>query len=109
MKLIMGCDDYGLELANILSEHLIENGYEIVMVDPRDESVDYPEIAETVALAVSDGQYEKARESLEDVLKYAQSLGCEILGTASQAFLAIVMIAEGHFHHGIKILEEKTY
>ena len=55
---------------------------------------------------VSDRQYEKAREPLEDVLRYAQSLGCEILGTASQVFLAVVLIAEGHFHHGMKILED---
>lgn len=54
---------------------------------------------------VSDGQYDKAREPLEDVLRNAQSHGSEILGTASQAFLAVILIAEGHFHRGIKILE----
>jgi tetratricopeptide (TPR) repeat protein len=55
---------------------------------------------------VSNGQYDMAREPLEDVLKNAQSLGSEILGTASQSFLAVVLIAEGHFNRGIKILAE---
>ncbi|MCU0599893.1 MAG: AAA family ATPase, partial [Desulfobacterales bacterium] len=40
---------------------------------------------------ISDGQYDKAREPLEDVLMNARSLGSEILGTASQAFLAVLL------------------
>ena len=55
---------------------------------------------------VSEGQYDKAREPLEAVLRDAQSLGSEILGTASLAFLAVVLIYEGHFNRGMKILEE---
>lgn len=54
---------------------------------------------------VSAEQYDKARETLEEVLRYAQTLGCEVLGTASQAFLAVALIAGGQFRRGIKMLE----
>lgn len=60
MKLILGYDEFGMQLGEMLREHLIECGHEIDMVRPgEDMHEDYPEIAEKVALAISRGEYSR--------------------------------------------------
>lgn len=54
---------------------------------------------------VSDRQYAKAKEALQDVLKFATNAGCELLGTPAKLFLGVISIAEGHFDQGLKTLE----
>ncbi len=53
----------------------------------------------------SDRQYAKAKEALQDVLKFATNSGCELLGTPAKLFLGVISIAEGHFDQGLKVLE----
>lgn len=56
----LGCDHGGFDLKNIIIEHLKEQGIEIKDFGCYSkESVDYPDYAKAVALAVSSGQCEK--------------------------------------------------
>jgi len=60
MKLILGCDEFGLELGKLLQEHLTEKGHEVSMVCPvEDCQADYPAIAEKVALAIARGEFNR--------------------------------------------------
>jgi class 3 adenylate cyclase/tetratricopeptide (TPR) repeat protein len=51
-------------------------------------------------------QYAEAKEALQDVLKFAMSSGCELLGTPAKLFLGVISIAEGHFEQGLNMLED---
>jgi len=60
MRVAIGSDHFGLALKNVLFAHLKERGHDVTdcgVYTP--EAVDYPDIAEAVALAVAGGQYER--------------------------------------------------
>lgn len=60
MKLALGSDHAGLDLKNMLVEHLRGAGHDVVDVGTHSrESVDYPDFAEKVGHAVLDGQAER--------------------------------------------------
>jgi len=60
-KIAIGCDHNGLEIKNLLRDHLIERGCEVVDFGVHDnEPVDYPEIAGSVAEAVQKGTFNRA-------------------------------------------------
>lgn len=57
----IGCDHGGLEIKNVLLEHLKEKGYEVRDFGTYDKtSVDYPDIAEVVCKEVVSGALEFA-------------------------------------------------
>jgi ribose 5-phosphate isomerase B len=56
MKLVIGCDHAGLGLKGELLAHLMAAGHEVNDLGTYDsQSIDYPDYAEKVALAVADG------------------------------------------------------
>ncbi len=60
MKLVIGCDEAGLELKNAMVEHLREMGHDISDFGVYDETpILYPEKAFEVANAVVTGEYER--------------------------------------------------
>jgi len=57
----IGCDHGGVELKNVLRDHLKDLGYEVVDHGVHDKkSVDYPDIAKDVCPHVVSGEYEFA-------------------------------------------------
>lgn len=60
-KIVIGCDQNGLDLKNHLRDHMIERGYEVDDFGVHDkEPVDYPDIGAAVAEAVRQGKYDRA-------------------------------------------------
>ncbi len=59
MKIAIGSDHGGFKLKEVIKEYLIKKGYEISDFGCySEESVDYPDYAERVAKAVSNGEYD---------------------------------------------------
>ncbi len=52
------------------------------------------------------GDYRKAKELLVEVLEFARSIGCRYLGTPAECFLAVVLIYEGRFSEGMRMLKK---
>jgi len=60
MKIVLGADHAGYELKEEMATRLVDSGYEIVDVGTHStESVDYPDVAETLGRAVLDGEAER--------------------------------------------------
>lgn len=61
MRIAVGADINGLELKEIVKDHLRELGHEVVDYGiESDQDIDYPDVAEPVARAVADGGVERA-------------------------------------------------
>ncbi len=59
-KIIVGCDHFGRKLLDELNLELKEFGYAYVDVGTsQDVPVDYPDVAEKVALAITKGEYDR--------------------------------------------------
>jgi ribose 5-phosphate isomerase B len=59
-RIIIGSDHYGLSLKNLICDYLPQKGYEVVDFGSyTDDPVDYPDIAEKVALEISAGNYSR--------------------------------------------------
>ena len=52
------------------------------------------------------GQFEKAEALLKEVLSYSQNFGCDIMKTPAQLAFGTVLLADGHFNQGIKMIED---
>lgn len=60
MKIVIAADHAGFELKEIITKFIKELGYEVFDMGTSSScSVDYPDYAEAVAKAVSDGTYER--------------------------------------------------
>jgi ribose 5-phosphate isomerase B len=60
MKIAVGSDHAGVELKKAVIAWLEKNGYEYNDMGPyTEESVDYPDYARKVAIAVADGRYDQ--------------------------------------------------
>ena len=60
MKIVVGSDHFAAGLKDVLAGHLVDLGYEVVDVSPAlDEPVDYPDVAEKLALTVANGEFER--------------------------------------------------
>ena len=58
MKIAVGSDDVGFELKTLVSEFLKSQGHEVDdFGPPTPEPVDYPDVAEKLAVAVGEGKY----------------------------------------------------
>jgi class 3 adenylate cyclase/tetratricopeptide (TPR) repeat protein len=55
---------------------------------------------------VAQGDFEKAKRPLEEVLDFSRRLGCAYIGTPAQCFLSVVLVAEGKFSQGFRMLQE---
>ena len=59
-KLVIGSDHFGLPLKNLIRDYLREKGYKVDDIGTNsDEPVDYPDIAEQLAIEVSIRNYER--------------------------------------------------
>ncbi|MDQ3126955.1 MAG: RpiB/LacA/LacB family sugar-phosphate isomerase [Chloroflexota bacterium] len=61
--ILIGADDAGLDLLDVIAADLIERGEMIETVRPDDigpEAIDYPDVAERVASAVREGRTDRA-------------------------------------------------
>ncbi|MEO5939503.1 MAG: RpiB/LacA/LacB family sugar-phosphate isomerase [Candidatus Limnocylindrales bacterium] len=61
--ILIGADDAGLGLLQVIADDLAERGVAIEIVRPDDigpEAIDYPDVAERVAIAVRDGRTDRA-------------------------------------------------
>lgn len=59
-KIIIGSDHYGLPLKNQIRDYLVEKGYTVEDIGTESEDpVDYPDIAESLAIEVSKGNFER--------------------------------------------------
>ena len=52
------------------------------------------------------GQFQEAKDVLQQVINYSEQFGVESLGTMSKMYLGAVSMAEGHMEQGLKIIEE---
>ena len=60
MKIVIGCDHGGFELKTHVIKYLKEQGIELFDFGTyTEDSCDYPDVAEKVAKAVANGEYEK--------------------------------------------------
>jgi ribose 5-phosphate isomerase B len=58
----LGADDAGLDLLDVIARELADLGVRVEVVRPADigpEEVDYPDVAERVALAIQDGRSDR--------------------------------------------------
>ena len=55
---------------------------------------------------VSYGQLQEAENSLEEVIRFNEKFGIDILGTLARGLLSIVLIAKGNLSQGIRIAED---
>jgi ribose 5-phosphate isomerase B len=58
----LGADDAGLDLLDVIARELVDLGVSVEVVRPADigpEEVDYPDVAERVALAIQDGRSDR--------------------------------------------------
>jgi class 3 adenylate cyclase/tetratricopeptide (TPR) repeat protein len=55
---------------------------------------------------VSNQEFDKARQPLQDVTDHDKKYGCEVLGTASRVFQGVIAMQAGHFAEGMAALEE---
>jgi len=58
----LGADDAGLDLLDVIARELVDLGVPVEVVRPADigpEEVDYPDVAERVALAIRDGRSDR--------------------------------------------------
>ncbi len=61
MRIAIGSDHFGFKLKEHLKAHLARLGHEAVDLGCHsEEAVDYPDVGETVALAVARGEFERA-------------------------------------------------
>jgi ribose 5-phosphate isomerase B len=59
-KLVIGSDHFGLQLKDLIRDYLREKGYEVDDIGTNsDEPVDYPDIAEKLAVEVSTRNYKR--------------------------------------------------
>lgn len=60
MRIVVGSDHFATGLKDILAAHLTDLGHEVVDVSPSpDVPVDYPDVAEGLALAVARGEFDR--------------------------------------------------
>ena len=55
---------------------------------------------------ISSGEFKKAKSALEEVVKFNEKFGAEIIGLPAQIYLGFVMVAEGHMSKGLRTLEQ---
>jgi tetratricopeptide (TPR) repeat protein len=55
---------------------------------------------------LSNGQFQEAEKTLEEVIQYSTDFGAEFLGTLAQGAVGIVSIARGRLGQGVKITED---
>lgn len=61
MRVAVGADINGLELKEVVKQHLIEKGHEVVDFGVASgEDIDYPDVGEPVARAVANGEVDRA-------------------------------------------------
>jgi len=60
---------------------------------------------------VSNRQFDKAEEVLNEVQRFSEKFGAEIIGTAAHGLLGMVLTGTGHLSHGVERLEDvrKTF
>ena len=59
-KIVLGSDHFGLPLKNVVRDYLIEKGYKVDDIGVHtDDPVDYPDVGEALAEAVSEGTYDR--------------------------------------------------
>jgi len=55
---------------------------------------------------IMNGQFQEAKEALQQCITYCDKFGAEVMGTPSKMYLGAVLIAEGHMEQGLKMIEE---
>lgn len=61
MRIAVGADINGLELKEVVKDHLMGQGHEVIDFGVEtDQDVDYPDVGEPVARAVASGEVERA-------------------------------------------------
>jgi class 3 adenylate cyclase/tetratricopeptide (TPR) repeat protein len=65
----------------------------------------FPKTMECYSL-VSNGQFQEAKEAIQEILTFDQNFGVEIIGTPAHALLGLVTVAEGNFSRGMQMLED---
>jgi ribose 5-phosphate isomerase B len=58
-KIIMACDHGGLELKNVIRDHLMSNGVEVLDIGTyKNESCSYPDYAKALCQKIQNGEFE---------------------------------------------------
>jgi tetratricopeptide (TPR) repeat protein len=52
------------------------------------------------------GQFQEAKDALQEVASYSRDFGCEGCGTPARAFLGLVSISQGQTEQGLSMIEE---
>ena len=55
---------------------------------------------------LSSGQLQEAEEVLQKAVSDSRALGCELIGTPTQAFLGLISIIKGKLNPGLEMMEE---
>lgn len=55
---------------------------------------------------LQNGQFQEAKETLQQVATYSREFGCELLGTPTRAMLGFLWIIKGQMGQGLNMIEE---
>ncbi|KKK58831.1 hypothetical protein LCGC14_3040470, partial [marine sediment metagenome] len=53
------------------------------------------------------GQFQEAHDTSQEILNFSRDFGTEWLGSFASMILGVVLIAKGHMHQGLKMLEDE--
>ena len=89
-KILVGADAWGMELKNIIKEHLEKKGYEIIDIGTynSENPIDYYSIAETAATKIQNNEVEKA------ILFCGTGMGVAIVANKFKGVYASVIESE---------------
>ena len=55
---------------------------------------------------ILNGQFQEAEDVLQGAISDSRDLGCELIGTPTQAFLGLISIVKGQMNQGLEMMEE---
>ena len=97
MKIALACDHGGFPLKNIIKECVIADGYSVIDLGTNStESVDYPDYAEKLGLAIKEGEAERG------ILICGSGVGASIAANKIKGVYAAICHDTYSAHQGVE-------